>query len=321
MAGGGVVSHLVAANASIGVVPTGSDGPGPKKPSSVIATSPVGGGDPEGPHATGDLLSNQGCLQHAESAVLPNGVSCIDTARIYSSGRVHVHTQTPATMQVNLDDEPAIAGTGIGDEPPTWYADSQSDETTDRVYDFWTKPFDLEYGTTYYISAKAWDSDGNLSWRYGQVTTKTRVAHVTFEEIYITADADDSFGSFLNDGEIEFFLVVNDDWESAFHLPEKTLGNGNVDLPDDLRGSYMANDGLLRLTVQGVEHDRCGFNSYAPPPFTQGGGGDIGKCYDYATADLWVDLDGHKSGDTVYTYMNDYYLKFSITVRIDISYD
>lgn len=296
LAGGVVPARQVPDRLVVGpqVAPGGGSAPAADS----LSAEPPSAGGADGPHATDGLIANHGCAQLQESAVLPHGQNCIDTARIYADGRVHVHTQVPAVQYVSINDEPAIDGSAEGDAPPVFgsFENFDSDSTSSRVYDFWTKPFELVQGTTYYISATATDSEGNLSWRYGDVTVPERMSRIVFDRIHVISDADKD-GVVKDKGEIHFDFYVNG--TKYHHRPEHKIASGDwVELddapgrpPNEYAVALGAAPRFAELTVFGKEDDSgtCLIEAGSP-------GGDGGGC-DYASASATIDLDDVFTGE------------------------
>ena len=161
---------------SAGVVPA-RGGAGPATSSAAVVgrqPSPnLGAAAAPGRDATpipfDDLISNYGCMMVEAEPGEHLGVNCIDEGWLNTDGTVYVHTTVPAAQQVRFSSEPAHrhrrrrhAGVRIAFD-----LDSAPDYSS---YEFTSKPFDILPAHTYYILAMAWDSEGNMAWRYGTAT-------------------------------------------------------------------------------------------------------------------------------------------------------
>jgi hypothetical protein len=300
--------------------PQATPGGGSAPAADSLSAGPPSAGGADGPQATDGLIANHGCAQLQESEVLPQGQNCIDTARIYADGKVHVHTQVPTMHFVSINDEPALDGTAAGGVRPLFGSGNlQQDQSTSRVYDFWTKPFELVQGTTYYISATATDSEGNLSWRYGDVTVPVRMSRIVFDRIHVLSDGDKD-GVIENKGEIQFDFSVNG--TKYHHRPEHKIGSGDWLELDDAPGrppneydvGLVAAPRFAELYVRGQEQDPgdCIVEAGGPP-------WDSSGC-DIATAAETIDLDDVVSGtpslpgpqNQFVLYTGDYHLEFAV---------
>jgi hypothetical protein len=199
-------SGVAAGDATVAVSPT----------LNVLAATATPAGGPS-PIPFDDLVSNYGCMMIESEPGEHLGVNCIDEGWLNTDGTVYVHTTVPAAQQVRLSSSPP-SGTDSGMPSFTSFdLDSAPDYSS---YEFLSKPFDIVPAETYYILAIAWDSVGNMAWRYGTATVPA-TAHVVIDKITVLNDGDE--GS-LNKGEIKFRLGVADE---VWSFPEEKFDDGD----------------------------------------------------------------------------------------------
>ncbi len=315
---GGVVPTLQPAGGPVVSAPTTGRTAPPGGPG-VLGSGPPSADGPSSPRASDDLIANNGCVQKSASEFLPSGQNCIDAATLYRSGKVHVHTQVPTRIRVQINDEPAIPGSAVGEVPPQWHGLDDEDLSQPGVYDFWTKPFELTQGATYFIAARANDSAGNLSWRYGEVRVPYRRATVVFDRIQVHSDGDQDSPGVTNRGEIAFDFFVNG--TKYAHRAEHKIASGDwVELgpssggTDGIPVTLVAPPRLTELRVFGVEDDP---GACVVEAFSAGGSG--GGC-DYASASGTIDLDEVFTGqpttpgpqNTFVLATGDHHLRFDV---------
>ena len=244
-----------------------------------LAAGPPQAGGGDQPEPVGGLISNQGCVQAEVSKALPHGQNCIDRAAVYMNGVIRVHAQVPATIGVNLSESPAVEGSAVGNVHPL-FNDGVNDHSDTLAYDFTSKQLPIHYSTHYWVAATAFDSAGNVSWRYGEITTPGRYIDVTFDELVILDDADKGF---LNDGEIKFRGSVNGVQGDDISLPEQKLGLGGVHLPADTTNTFVIDDDdKPSFVYQGIESDPCKWWD-----------GPIDPCFDKAEIHRILELPDH----------------------------
>ena len=247
--------------------------------------APAGGGT--SPIPFDDMVSNYGCMMIESEPGEHLGVNCIDEGWLNTDGTVYVHTTVPAAQQVRLSSSPP-SGTDSGMPSLTSFdLDSAPDYSS---YEFLSKPFDIVPAETYYILAIAWDSAGNMAWRYGTATVPA-TAHVVIDKITVLNDGDE--GS-LNRGEITFRLGVGDE---QWSFPEEKFDDGDSFDPGADHTVLDAGPTLM-LWASAVEDDpgKCVVEAHEGvwDDFQDGGGCHFASAaeeFDLTTGQSTLDVD------------------------------
>ena len=233
------------------------------------------------------MVSNYGCMMIESEPGEHLGVNCIDEGWLNTDGTVYVHTTVPAAQQVRLSSSPP-SGTDSGMPSLTSFdLDSAPDYSS---YEFLSKPFDIVPAETYYILAIAWDSAGNMAWRYGTATVPA-TAHVVIDKITVLNDGDE--GS-LNRGEITFRLGVGDE---QWSFPEEKFDDGDSFDPGADHTVLDAGPTLM-LWASAVEDDpgKCVVEAHEGvwDDFQDGGGCHFASAaeeFDLTTGQSTLDVD------------------------------
>ena len=171
-----------------------------------------------------DLISNYGCMMVEGEPGEHLGVNCIDDGWLNTDGTVYVHTTVPAAQQVRFSSSPP---TGTTDDGAPVFAVFDLDSAPDySSYEFTSKSFDIQPAQTYHILALAWDSEGNMAWRYGTATVP-HTAAVVIDKITVLNDGDEYS---WNEGEIEFGIGI--DGQLLWNVPEEKYDDGDSFDPD-----------------------------------------------------------------------------------------
>jgi len=281
---------------SAGVVPA-RGGAGPATSSAAVVgrqPSPnLGAAAAPGRDATpipfDDLISNYGCMMVEAEPGKHLGVNCIDQGWLNTDGTVYVHTTVPAWKQVRFSSSPP-AGTAVDGTPE--FASFDLDTSPDYSgYEFTSKPFVILPAHTYYILAMAWDSEGNMAWRYGTATVP-HTADVVIDRITVLNDGDEYS---VNKGEIEFRIIINDQLVEA--IPEEKYDDGDSFDPD---ADLVIHDSppLVKIVVSATEDDpgECVIESNLVllDQYEDGGGchfAQAGEVFDLTTAEPGFGFD------------------------------
>ena len=237
-----------------------------------------------------DLISNYGCMMLEGEPGKHLGVNCIDDGWLNTDGTVYVHTTVPAAQQVRFSSSPPSGTTDYGaPEFTTFDLDSSPDYSS---YEFTSKPFDILPAHTYHILAFAFDSAGNMAWRYGTATVP-HTAQVVIDKITVLNDGDE-YSS--NKGEIEFRIAIDE--KLLWTFPEDKYDDGDSFDPD---AHHVIEDSpqVVEVAVSATEDDpgTCVVESRAPDwgdDYQDGGGCHFARAeeiFDLTTAQPSFDFD------------------------------
>lgn len=236
-----------------------------------------------------DLISNYGCMMVEAEPGEHLGVNCIDDGWLNTDGTVYVHTTVPAAQQVRFSSDPPSGNTDDGvPEFTTFDLDSAPDYSS---YEFTSKSFDILPAQTYHILAMAWDSEGNMAWRYGTATIP-HMAEVVIDKITVLNDSDEYS---VNKGEITFGISIDDKLVATF--PEEKYDDGDSFDPEAehlVEGSPQ----LVEVVVWAMEDDpgKCVVEAVVPDfdNYQDGGGCHFAQAvetFDLTTPQPSVEFD------------------------------